>query len=365
MAGSDPAPLTLRQLLALGVSAGRELRWGLNAVRAELAIWSARAQTIPDETVRSDVLKAMTKGRTLVDGAALFWTLPSRRRPELLRMLVAFQTLLNFIDIALERDARGRDGSSGSLMWLARDALDVDGAAPPQHLIEDTIGNDGGFLRALVFACRQGCASLAQYPEARGLLLREARRSRAFEIEHDRDVPRRTENMKEFAAQEFGGHTELSWWELTGGAGSLLTAMAVLALAADEATTEEDLRRAADAYVWVASAGALLDSYIDQFEDAAVDGHNWLDYYPTREDAAQRMSEVIGGALRETAALRNGERHVVMVASMTALALSCDSARGEGLRLSTRNVREGAGTLTKLLIPVLRAWRIAYGLRAG
>jgi tetraprenyl-beta-curcumene synthase len=359
----DPAPLSVRQLRALGISAGRELRWGLSAVKTELATWSARAHAIPDQTVRADVLQGMSEGRALVDGAALFWTLPSGRRPELLRILVAFQTLLNFVDIALERDARGPDGRPRNWTWLARDALDVDAVLPAQRTIVDAVGDDGGYLHALMTTCRQGCATLAKYREARPLLLRETDRARAFEIEHDRDRLRRADQMRSFAAQEFGAVTEIRWWELAAGASSMLTAMAVLGLAAEEDTTSEDLHRAADAYVWVASAAALLDSYVDQFDDAATDAHNWFDYYPTRDAAVHRAAALIHRALDETSALRYGERHLVIVTSMTALALSSDSARNPRLHESSRLIARHGGCLTRLLIPVLRAWRIAYGER--
>jgi tetraprenyl-beta-curcumene synthase len=222
------------------------------------------------------------------------------------------------------------------------------------------LGDDGGYLRALTLTCRAGCATLPHYRAARGLLVREARRSRAFEIEHDGDPQRRVQAMQQFAAREFSDTTDATWWELTGGASSLLTAMAVLALAADEQTTGEDLRRSAEAYTWVANAAALLDSYADQLDDARTGAHNWLDYYPAKNLAVQRTAVVIDRALRETSALRNGDRHLVIVTSMIALALSSDSARSPSLRASSHALEAASGSLTRLLIPVLRAWRIAH-----
>ena len=99
MSHRDPAPLTSRHVAALIRSAGRELGYGLLTVRAELRAWRARARTIPDAEIRALVLQGMDEGRALVDGAALFWTLPERRSGELLRALVALQTLLNFLDL--------------------------------------------------------------------------------------------------------------------------------------------------------------------------------------------------------------------------------------------------------------------------
>ncbi len=357
------APVTTHQLRALTISAGRELVWGLCEVKAELSLWRTRADAIPDPSTRDHALAAMDEGRVLVDGAALFWILPPRRRLDLLRLLVAFQTLLNFFDLAFEREARGPDRRPGSWMWLAREALDLT-RPPPERAIKARLGNDGGFLSALVMACRGGCATLPNYQHARGLLVREATRSRAFEIEHDRDAPRRSATMQAHVAQHFSGVTGMAWWELVGGASALLTAMVVLALAADEATTPYDLLQAADAYVWVASAAALLDSYVDRPDDVSNGSHNWFDYYPTEEHATRRAAELLNGAVRRISALRNAERHMVIVASMAALALSSDTARRTDMREATAAMARSGGGTTRLLIPVLRAWRVAYGRTA-
>jgi tetraprenyl-beta-curcumene synthase len=355
---ADPAPLTSRQLRTLAACAGRELTRGLWAVKAELAPWRARAEAIPDPGVRRQALAAMDKGRALVDGAALFWILPLRRRLPLLRLLVAFQTMLNLLDLELEREAQGAGRRPGSWMWLAREALDLT-RPPPVDTIDARLRRDGGYLRALVMACRAGCATLPRYQEAHGLLIRETTRSHAFEIEHDRDVVRRARTLQVHVAQHFRDVAGTAWWELAGGASSLLTAMVVLALAADEATTPADLGRAADAYVGVASA--LLDSYVDRPADLASGAHNWFDYYPSDEHAAGRAAELLAQAVGEVRQLRHAERHLVIVTSMAALALSSDSARSAGRHASTAAMATGGGSMTRLLVPVLRGWRVAYG----
>jgi tetraprenyl-beta-curcumene synthase len=361
---SGRGPARPQQLHALAASMGRELGWGLRGVRAELSLWRARADAIPDPGIREHALAAMADGRLLVDGAAVFWTLPSRRRPELLRLLVAFQTLLNFFDLALEREPQGSDQRPGSWTWLVRGALDLNSPLPDRE-IKAQVGDDGGYLSALVMACRDGCALLPNYRHARELLIRETTRSQALEIEHDRDVSRRNEAMQAHVAQHFSGVTGMTWWEIAGGASALLGAMVVLALAADEAMTADDFRQAADAYVWVAGAAALLDSYADRPDDVSSGSHNWFDYYATDEHANRRVAEVLQGAVSQVLVLRNGERHVVIVASMAALSLSSDAARRAEVRDATAVIARGGGGMTRLLIPVLRAWRVAYGRTAN
>jgi tetraprenyl-beta-curcumene synthase len=360
----DPAPLTARQLRVVATGAGRELGWGLRTVRGEVAGWRARAAGIEDPDGRRRALAALADKRPLLDGAALFWTLPDRRHPELVRLLVAFQALANFHDHASERAGGGVGvGEPGSSMTALLDAVDRD--RPVDAYRDGSSTGQGAYLEHLAGACRSVCGTLPNYGAARPLLLREVRRGRALDLEHDPDPARRSERLREFADTELGAYMEAPWWERSAGAASLLTAIVLLALAADEATMRDDLVRAADAYTWVASASAFLDNYVDRREDARTGAHNYLTYYATEDEAVDAVARLIGRSLREVAALRHGERHVLIVTSMVAMYLSSDGARGFALRDTTRRLVAGGGTLTRVLLPILRTWRLAYGQKDG
>jgi hypothetical protein len=356
--GQDPAPLSPRQLHAVGAGAARELGWGLRAVRTEVAEWRTRALAISDPATRHQALEALADKRPLLDGAAFFWILPDRRCPELLRLLVAFQALANYHDHASERAGQGL-GGPGSSMGALLEVVDLD--RPLTGYGDESTADAGAYLRALARVCRSGCCALPSYRKARPLLLRHVHRARSLDLEHDPEPARRVQRLRCFADDEFGERPDAAWWELTAGAASMLTAIVLLALAADEQTTDDDLLHAAEAYTWVASASAFLDNYVDQRDDAASGAHNYLTYYPAGDEAVRRIAALIERSLREAAALRHGNRHVVIVASMTALYLSSDSARSRPLRDGTRELAASGGALTRLLIPILRGWRLAYG----
>ena len=86
-------PLCASQIASLLRATARELVWGLPAVAHEVETWRVRASRIPDPTIRADALDALQSKRPNIDGAALFWTLPDRRDPNLLRLLVAYDIL--------------------------------------------------------------------------------------------------------------------------------------------------------------------------------------------------------------------------------------------------------------------------------
>ena len=356
---TDPAPLSARQVRALGAGAARELGWGSRAVRAEVARWRRRALAIEEPLGREQALDALADKRLILEGAALFWTLPRRRDLTLLRLLVAFQILANFHDHASERAARtGRAVALGGSMDAFLEVVDAD--RPLTSYGGPGTTGLGAYLRELAEACRSASAALPGYRLAHPLLLREASRARALDLEHDRDAPRRVRRLRALAAGEYGDPAGVPWWELTAGATSMLTVIVLLALAADQRTTADDLHRAAEAYGHIGSASAFLDSYVDQREDAAGGGHNYLSYYATPAAGADAVAELVERSLRVAGALAHGERHVLIVASMTAMYLSSDGARDPALRVTTSALARRGGTLTRLLIPVLRAWRTAY-----
>jgi tetraprenyl-beta-curcumene synthase len=322
------------------------------------------AEQIPDPLLRADALGSLAEKRYYIDGAALFWILPSRRNGELLALLVAYQTMADYLDVASERGAEHRGGAStGSLMLSLVDAVDVD-APLHDYYADHPWKDDGGYLRALVLRCRRACLGLPRYRQARPLLLREARRGHALELCHDPEPRRRDEALRAFADREFGTVPAASWFELAGNATSLLGVLAVMALAGDETGTDEDLHAAVDLYSpWVGALSTMLDSYIDQADDARTRRWSAIAYYPNSENAEGRIALLMSTVLRDAARLRHGQRHTLIVAMMIAMFLTSDSATSGPLAASTRQLRRAGGPLTMVLVPVLRCWRLLYGQR--
>jgi tetraprenyl-beta-curcumene synthase len=353
----DPAPLTPAQLSALAAAATRELLWGLREVRETVRTWRARAAAIPDPTLQRHALDALNDKRPLLDGAALFWTLPRARRPDLLRLLVTFQILANFHDHAGERAGHGCAEVAGSIRTLGA-VLDVE--RPWGGYFAGSPPCDGGYLDALALACRSASARLPHYDVIRPILIEQTARAEVMDIDHDAGAADRPERLERFATARLADPPGMQWWEAAAGAPSMMSVMVALALAADEGTTAQELTHAANAYLWVGAVGSLLDNYIDQRDDLATGAHNYMAYYASPEDGLERVAALIERALHEVSSLPRGERHRVIVASMVAMYLTSDSARGAGFRSSTRMLAARSGTLTRALMPLLAGWRLAF-----
>jgi tetraprenyl-beta-curcumene synthase len=324
-------------------------------------LWRARAIEIPDPPLRHDALSALTRKRGHTDGAALLWTIPTVRDPNLLRLLVAYEIVWDFLDGVNERGAAAGQVNGRQLHMALVDAIDLTRPIADYyqyHLCND----DGGYLRMLVEACREHCRGLPSYWAIRPLLVREALRAQVLAINHDLDPALRDTDLRRWAAETFPATTDATWFELTGAASASLTIHALLALGVEPACDEVHLRQTCAAYFpWISTATTMLDSYVDQAEDMANGDHSYVSHYPTHQLAAARIRELVGRSMIEARALHDGERHAVIVACMVAMYLSKDSAHTKTIRKTTGSFVRSGGSLTRVLLPILRLWRIFNG----
>ncbi len=364
---ADPLPLRPSQLRALVSATARELVWGRKAVSQEIRRWRAMAERIPDPHLRANALDVLTRKRGNTDGAALFWTLVHHRDLGLLRLLVAHELIWDFLDDVSESgaDAGAGEENSRQLHLAIVESLDPDRPISDYYRLHPW-SDDGGYLRSLVIACRRTLNTLPSYSLVRSTAVREANRAQVQSLNHEPAADRRDRALRAWAAAEYPTMHSVSWFELTAAASESLVIHALLALAAEPRVTPHII---ADTYAvyfpWVSLATVMLDSYVDRAEDAANGAHSYFAHYESDEQAIERLRETIVQSARGALRLPNGERHAVLVACMIAMYLSKDTARSPELLATTRDLARAGGSLTCLLLPILRAWRIRYGQRAA
>lgn len=360
---ANALPLSGPQCSALLAAARRELAWGLRAVAREVRWWRARAERIPDAALRSDALAALSRKRGHADGAAMFCTLLPRRDPRLLRVLVRYELLQDFLDNVTEPGgALGPDGVE--LYRALGDAVDQTPRAVAYRRSAYARG-DGGYLSELVRTCRADCVTLPGYRAVRSLLLRETERAGVLAINHQPAVVRDV-TLRRWAGRQFPEASDLCWFEQCAAASGWITTHALLAQAASPRVTPASAAAVHAAYFpWLALCLTLIDSYVDRAEDACSGNHNYLSHYATPQDGVRRLHEAIDKAAQAVLALPGGERHAVLLGCMIALYLSKDAARTPELRATTAEIAAAGGTLTRVLLPVLRLWRVLNHQRSA
>jgi tetraprenyl-beta-curcumene synthase len=354
----NPTPITLAQIGALVAASARELTWTLPQVSREVRAWRARALQIPPGPLRDDALTTLTRERLNTEGAALFGILPRRRRPELVRLLARYQVLLDYLDTISERPAPDPLANGRQLHVALTEALDP--SAPlTDHYRFHAWADDGGYLRALIQACREGCEALPSYGRVQTRVMRAGTRAAIQVLNHDPNAGRRDAALAAWARAEFPDETRLSWFELTAACSSSLWIHALLALAADPELTASEVEQAETAYFpWVCAASTLLDAFVDQAEDAVSGHHNYLAHYDSLPTAVRRIEEIVSQSALRARGLTGGTRHALIATGMVAMYLTKETAASSELRTATAGILAAAGTLPRLQLPIMRTMRV-------
>jgi tetraprenyl-beta-curcumene synthase len=343
-------------------AAVRELAWGLREVAGELATWHRRAEAIPEETIRQDALYALAHKRTNTDGAALFATLVDGRNRALLLLLANYQAIWDLLDALGERhptEANGRE-----LHLALMDALDP-GRPLADYYRHHPWRDDGGYLRSLIESCRHRCSEMPSYERVREVVVAEARLAQVQALNHLPDRAERDAALRRWATDEFPDERRIEWYEITAAASASLVIHPLLALAGKADLTEREVAMTRNTYwPWVSLATTMLDNFVDQAEDRAEGNHNYFTHYDDPRRGLDRLCRFVQRITLEAPRLPDGRRHLVVVCSMIAMYLSKDSDGSDSARRARRRIRRAGGALVGLLVPVLRAWRIAYAQKA-
>jgi tetraprenyl-beta-curcumene synthase len=351
-----PRTFRLERAWALVAIATREALWGLPLAARELREWRRRALVIPEPAIREDALRSIACKRDHADGAALFSVLPRRRDPRLLRLLVAYQTIWDFLDDVSERPTETGELNGRQLHRALVEALSPDAGRSDYYRFHPW-REDGGYLGSLVEACREICAELPSYRRTRELLLAGVARCSVQSLNHEQDPALRELGLRAWAAREFPHERGLSWFELTAAASAFLPHV-LLAVGAEVTPDPAVLPAALAAYFpWVSLAIAMLDSYSDRVEDAATGSHSYIAHYDGGEPPTGRLCEIVAAARDAVADLPRGGRHTVIVSGMVAMYLSKEGAHRPESRSATRSIVRASGPMTRLLLALLRAWR--------
>jgi tetraprenyl-beta-curcumene synthase len=295
--------------------------------------------------------------RLNTEGAALFAVLPRRRHKPLIRVLIAYQTALDYLDTLSEHPGPEQRENGILLHRALAESLDPGGPIS-DHYRHHPWQDDGGYLRTLVEVGQVSCAALPAYGRVRQRAIASAERMTVQSINHEPRSDVRIAELKAWAARRFPGGDELAWFEWTAASCSSLSTFALLALAADPDLCEEDIAEADAVYFpWICAASTLLDAFVDQPADRLEGNHSYVEHYDSPSEMVERLCEIVHRSTYGARRLRNGERHALIVTGMVSMYLSKASARSPELRAASRRIARAAGSLPRIQLPIMRTMR--------
>jgi tetraprenyl-beta-curcumene synthase len=367
-----PSPACLHPKLAADfLRLGRQYWLGIYPqVVLELARWRHRATTIPDPTLRGHALATHRDKRRHAEGAAAFAIIaPSPARPRVVRCLVAFQAMYDYLDTISEQPGTDPLLDGWQLHMALVDAL-TPGAPHSSAYALHPQCDDGGYLASFVDACRSACSALPAFsvvaPTVR-LAARRAMRSQGYNHAlATASPPLAPEAVTRWARSVGDERHGLSWWEVVGAAGSSLAILALVAAAADPTLDRAEGDAVYAVYFpWAGAVLALIDSLVDQAHDATNGTHSLVSRYPSSGAAADRLGALASRALALTNETIHPERHALIVASMVALFASAPGAQSPRAHEAIHCALKASGPRTALPLIALRAKRKLDSRRAG
>jgi tetraprenyl-beta-curcumene synthase len=330
-----------------------------------MQIWRARAEAIPDETLRRVALDAQHVKRGNLEGAVAFAVLAQREhRLGSARAMAAYEAAFDYLDCLCEMP-NANPIANGRQLTQALIVAVQPGLEHADYYAHHTLNEDGGYLRALVNVCQREIGLLPAFPVVRDGLVQVSSRITEYQSFNHGDAEGSHDEFTHWAVAEAARyHREhdgptLHWWEIGAAGGSSLAAFALIAAATDPYIRSRQAAAIADTYFpWIGAANSLLDSLIDQREDDRPGQHRLLDYYVTPEQVRDRLGMIVKHAMLRAHELKPRPGHALIAAAMTSFYLSSPEANAPDLTQIRNSLLNSMGVYESPTMLVMRARRI-------
>lgn len=308
-----------REIAAAASALGAYLTTVLPRARRELRRWGP----LP----RDKALNA--------EAVAVFATLaPRARRGAVVRAIVALQVAIDL------RDEIEEGGSS----------------AKPNGAAE---------LEKLEAVWRREAATLPSHAAVAPLLEQAVKRCEQGQIHTHAAATGETERLRIWA-EGLKASAGYRWWEVAAGASSSVAAHALIAAAASTLTNASIAAQIDAAYH--PPTGALtvfLDDLVDRNADAAAGEHNYLGYYASSGEAAERLALLAGRAEASLDRLQSPARHRAILAGVAGFYLSAAGTEAPYAQPARGRLLATLGPGARFLSAFMRVRRLGDRKRPG
>ncbi|HXA54745.1 MAG TPA: DUF2600 family protein [Solirubrobacteraceae bacterium] len=330
------------------------------AARGELERWRDHALSIPDPALRIQALQKLASEGLNSEGATIFALLaPRANRRTLIRLIVAYQTMYDYLDAVNEEPSfsplrNGLQLHRALLNTIRHGDIQIDYYA--NHVERD----DGGYLAALVGTCRHTLNALPSRAAVTPALTVAIRRCGEAQAHNHASAVGVRGQLIRWSENQAPGSKYL-WWELAAGGVSSLALHALLAAAATPGVTSYEAQRIGAAYFpSVCAISALLDSLIDLERDANTTNHRFVANYASNDQAAERYAAIIVDAETQLSKLQQARRHKVLLMGVLGYYLSAREAHSEFAHAVTE---KAANATSSTIWPVLTVMRVRRRLK--
>jgi tetraprenyl-beta-curcumene synthase len=346
--------LTLGSWAALVLANVRYRRTLATIVDAQIDHWRVRAEAIDDAPTRSLALAKLDGERFNAEAGAMLATFaPVSQRANVVEAIVGLQLLFDLLDGLSERPRAEPIADGERLFAVFTEAL---GAAQPARAADCSLPA-AEYMHELADAARRAFSGLP----ARGAVIESvgaaAARAAGAQIHIHAASHLGADQLRSWAAA-LSAESSLPWRELSAGAASsVLCVHALVAAAADPATSRAQAGKIDRAYLSICVLLTLLDSLTDREQDLREGSFGYVDLYEDGEDLTRALDASLACARSQLRRLPDPARNTMMLSAVVAYYATAPGAESEA---AAEHVARLCHALQPAIAPtllVMRSWR--------
>lgn len=300
----------------------RVYKYILPEVRHLLAGWRTRAYSIPNAELRKQALMSLTTKQFHCEGGAIYAAAQLQRRDVLVPLIVAFQTISDYLDNLCDRSCSLQ---AEDFRQLHQSMLD---AVQPQLTGGDYYRyradkEDGNYLYELVQTCRHYISQLPSYHIVQPYIVHFVRLYVDLQVYKHIHPHNREQALLDWWQLHKESHTDLTWYEFAAATGSTLGVFQFFMAATNINLTLQESECMMKAYFpYVCGLHIMLDYLIDQAEDRVAGDLNFCNYYADQQTVITRIGYLAQEAISRVRTLTDGRFHQMIIEGLLALYLS-------------------------------------------
>ncbi|MCS7460167.1 tetraprenyl-beta-curcumene synthase family protein [Paenibacillus doosanensis] len=334
----------------------RVYRYVLPEVREQLRYWRSIAEAIPDRELRKQAIDSMTSKQFHCEGGAVYAAANLEMRHVLIPLIVAFQTISDYLDNLCDRST---SMDPNDFRMLHQSMLDAVDPAEPLHDYYSLRAEqeDGGYLNGLVKTCQASLKLLPSYPlvadHVRQLVGLYCDLQVYKHIRHEL----REEALLAWWSRHESRFQAISWNEFAAATGSTLGVFMLFLAASNPSLNEDAVAPIHDAYFpYICGLHILLDYLIDQEEDEIGGDLNFCSYYRDMDQTVERIAAIVLEARNKANLLEHPAFHRMIIEGLLALYLSDPKvSKQKQVKQVSRELMKGS-PLTRIFFFINSVW---------
>jgi tetraprenyl-beta-curcumene synthase len=333
--------------------------------RTQLSRWTRHAESIPDATLQDLALTNLREeGFNAQASATLAALAPRRHRRSVVEAIVGLQIIYDYLDSLVELPLVDPLGDGRTLYQALIDAVVLDHDPQGGYYANALQAEDGGYLEELVHAVREALMRLPKRAVIARASMRAAMRCTEAQVHGHANSVLDDAQLMRWAANH-AADTGLQWREFFAGAvSSTLALHALIAAAANPATSREQAHAIDDVYLAISALTTLLDGLIDYKQDILSTGRpGYIRYYEDHSALTEGLRRTIRHATALARDTPDEAYHLMTLTGVVAFYSSAPTASSTFAQPVIEEIRRELRPLITPTLAVMHTWRIAKRLR--